>query len=195
MADKKPAPDWEKIEADYRAGVKSLRQIADENGLTHGAINKRAKRDGWVRDLSAKIKAKAEALVSKHAVSSSVSTVTEREVVTANANLQASIQLEHRTDIQQKRSLVSKLFNELNEQTENKDLIEELKDALSKSDINWLTKLADKIASLPSRIKGAADLVNAYKSLIGLERQAFGIDDKASIGDDITEVTFRVVKP
>ena len=51
-----PAPakavDWERIELDYRAGIKTLRQIADENGITHGAINKRAKRDGWERDLS-----------------------------------------------------------------------------------------------------------------------------------------------
>ena len=44
--------DWERIELDYRAGIKTLRQIADENGITHGAINKRAKRDGWERDLS-----------------------------------------------------------------------------------------------------------------------------------------------
>ena len=47
--------DWEKIEGDYRAGVKTLREIAEERGITHGAINKRAKRDGWTRDLTAKI--------------------------------------------------------------------------------------------------------------------------------------------
>lgn len=51
----KAAPDWERIEADYRAGIKTLRQIADDHGITHGAINKRAKRDGWSRDLSARL--------------------------------------------------------------------------------------------------------------------------------------------
>jgi hypothetical protein len=50
-AAKPAAPDWERIELDYRAGVKTLRQIAAEHGITHGAINKRAKRDGWERDL------------------------------------------------------------------------------------------------------------------------------------------------
>jgi hypothetical protein len=55
-------PDWDRIELDYRAGIKTLREIADEQGITHGAINKRAKRDGWVRDLSAKIRAKAPAV-------------------------------------------------------------------------------------------------------------------------------------
>ena len=48
----KAAPDWERIELDYRAGIKSLRQIADEGGITEGAIRKRAKRDAWERDLS-----------------------------------------------------------------------------------------------------------------------------------------------
>ena len=45
----KPAPDWEKIEADYRAGIKTLRQIAGEHGVTHGAINKRAQRSARFR--------------------------------------------------------------------------------------------------------------------------------------------------
>ena len=50
--------DWERIELDYRAGIKTLRDIAQEHGITHGAITKRSKRDDWVRDLTAKIQAK-----------------------------------------------------------------------------------------------------------------------------------------
>jgi hypothetical protein len=57
--------DWERIEGDYRAGLKTLRQIAGEHGITHTAVKKRADRDGWVRDLSAKIKARVDDLVSK----------------------------------------------------------------------------------------------------------------------------------
>lgn len=47
---RKVAPDWERIEFDYRAGVRSLREIAGEHGISHVAINKRAKRDGWERE-------------------------------------------------------------------------------------------------------------------------------------------------
>mgnify|MGYP001581759619 CR=1 FL=1 len=47
----KQAPQWERIELDYRAGIKSLRQIAAEQGISEGAIRKRAKRDDWSRDL------------------------------------------------------------------------------------------------------------------------------------------------
>lgn len=41
--------DWERIEGDYRAGILSLREIAEAGGCTEGAIRKRAKRDGWDR--------------------------------------------------------------------------------------------------------------------------------------------------
>ena len=89
--------DWEKIEGDYRAGVKTLREIAEERGITHGAINKRAKRDGWTRDLTAKIKAKAEELVSKSMVSKAgihqLDSIQERQVIEANALNSATIQI------------------------------------------------------------------------------------------------------
>ncbi len=63
MAEPRKQIDWEKIEADYRAGILSVREIAASQGITHGAINKRARRDGWERDLAARIKAKADAVI------------------------------------------------------------------------------------------------------------------------------------
>lgn len=41
--------DWELVEKDYRAGLKTLRQIAQERGVSHVAVGKRAKRSGWMR--------------------------------------------------------------------------------------------------------------------------------------------------
>lgn len=53
MEEKKPrsTADWELIERHYRAGLLSLREIAKEGGVTEGAIRKRAKKDGWTRNL------------------------------------------------------------------------------------------------------------------------------------------------
>ena len=39
----KPAAHWPTIEADYRAGVKSVRQIASEHGISEGAVRKSKK--------------------------------------------------------------------------------------------------------------------------------------------------------
>lgn len=61
----KSLPNWEAIERDYRVGVRAVTAIAQEHGITEGAIRKRAKRDGWVRDLNAKVRAKADELVRK----------------------------------------------------------------------------------------------------------------------------------
>jgi hypothetical protein len=40
---------WPEIEAKYRAGVLSVRQIAAEHGVSHTAVLKKAKSDSWTR--------------------------------------------------------------------------------------------------------------------------------------------------
>lgn len=46
----KKAPDWIAIEGEYRAGVESIRAIADKHGVSDTAIRKQAKQKGWSRD-------------------------------------------------------------------------------------------------------------------------------------------------
>ena len=180
--------DWDAIENDYRAGIKALRQIAEEQGITHGAINKRAKRDGWERDLSAKIKAKAAALVSKDAVSKEVSSaalVTERAVVEANAELQAGIIRAHRTDITRYRALCQTMLGQLEAESDTPELFAQIGVLLSAPDEKGIDKLNEayhKAISLPSRIDGVKKLAEALKTLIGLERQAFGLSDSPDGG-------------
>lgn len=179
--------DWAVIERDYRAGVKPLRLIAEEHGITHGAINKRAKRDEWTRDLAAKIQAKAEALVSKAAVSTEVSTakrVTEQAIVDANATAIVSVRLAHRKDIHRARGVANNLLDELAGQTgpEAAALLEELGDLLRNPDDNGQDKLNDlyrKIISLPARVKSMKDLGDTLRVLVALEREAFGISSEA----------------
>jgi hypothetical protein len=185
---KRKAIDWERIEADYRAGIKTLRQIGEENGITHGAINKRAKRDNWHRDLTEKIRAAAKAKVSKAEVSKAVSKATEQAVIEAESEIQSRIQLGHRKDIPQKRILVAKLFAEIEGMTDGPELIEQLTLALGQGDHDKLADVARKVASLPQRIKGVSELVGAYKSLIAMERQAFGVDESSGLGEKIEDL-------
>lgn len=197
MAEKKPQPkkqpDWERIELDYRAGIKTLRQIAEEHGITHTAVGKRAKREDWSRDLAAKIAAKADELVSRDAVSKTVSReskVSEREAVEANAHAVATVRLAHRTDIRRARGITNALLDELERQTglENAALLEELGELLRKPDDNGQDKLNDlyqKIISLPGRAKTMKDLGESLRVLVALERQAFGMDDKAAGSDPL----------
>lgn len=71
--------DYGRIEPGWRAGILSVQQLADEyraatgQAVTLTAINKHFKKLGIPRDLSAKIEAKAAAMVSAAMVSGKVS--------------------------------------------------------------------------------------------------------------------------
>ncbi len=121
----KAATDWEAIELAYRAGVLSIREIAKQHGVTHGAVRKRAQVREWTRDLSAKVR-KA---VSTQLVSAEVSTVapaTERAAVEAAAATVVTLVREHRRDIAGQRSLAEVLKAQLEEAIGSRELLEEL---------------------------------------------------------------------
>lgn len=195
MAGTRKQIDWEKIEADYRAGILSVREIAASQGITHGAINKRAKRDGWERDLTARIKAKADALVSKAEVSNLVSAekaATEKQIVEANAEAIGNIRLSHRKDIARTKTLSLALLEELSAQTIDAGLYAQLGDMLRSEDDKGMDKLNDlyrKVVSTPSRIDSVKKLADTLKTLVGLEREAWGIGAGA---DDSMKPTANV---
>lgn len=191
MADKAQNPvqpakkaDWERIEIDYRAGVKSLREIAGEHGISEGAIRKRAKRDGWTRDLADKIQQRAEDLVRTHAVRTEVRSeqrATERQVIEANAEAVANVKMAHRSDISRARSIVNGLLDELQEMvgSDNATLLQELGFLLRSEDENGKDRLNDlyqQIISLPGRSKAMKDLTASLQSLVAMERTAYGMD-------------------
>jgi hypothetical protein len=176
------APDWERIEAEYRVGVKSLREIGSDHGVTEGAIRKRAKKDDWTRDLSAKVRIKAEELVRKAQVRSQVrkESPTERETVEAAALDMATVRIAHRTDITRMRALVLRLLSECEAEAAEPGVFAELGDMLRAPDERGQDRLNEayqKAISLPVRIKGVKELADTMKTLIGLEREAYGITD------------------
>lgn len=180
----KQAFDWEAIERDYRAGLLSIREIAGRHGCTHTAIGKRAKAEGWGRDLKAKIRAKADALVSKREVSievASKSAETERQIIEANAEAIVSIRMGHRSDIRRSRELTNKLLDELEGLTDNRELFEQLGELMHSPDDKGMDRLNDlyrKVVELPNRTKVMKDLAETLKTLIALERQAYNLDEQ-----------------
>lgn len=177
-------PDWEAIESAYRAGVMSLREIASQHGISDTAIRKRAKKDGWARDLAAKIQSKADDLVRRREVRTQVRTetaVTERELIEATAEAIATVRMEHRGDIRRARELTNTLFDELSGQSADTAALEKLGELLCDPDDKGrdrLNEIYQKVISLPSRVKSMKDLSDSLKTLIGLEREAYSIDNK-----------------
>nr|DAP68392.1 MAG TPA: type AsnC-type helix-turn-helix domain [Caudoviricetes sp.] len=188
-------PDWEAIESAYRAGVLSVRELAGKYGISHQAISKRAKKDGWERDLKAKVQAKADALVAKREVARQVATesiISERQLIEATAEVIATVRMEHRGDIRRARELTNTLFDELAGECGDVAALEQLGELMRREDDKGMDKLNDlyhKIISLPSRVKSMKDLSDSLKTLIGLEREAYSIESKA----ESKEVTHNVM--
>ena len=149
------AVDWESVERHYRAGLLSIRELGKQFGVSHVAIQKKAKAEGWVRDLSAKIRANARAaLVTTPEVTSAVTVETkrsERELVETAAATIVQVVREHRQDIAKARRLVETLLDKLEAEVELK---------------------------LPAQAGTLRDLTMALKTLVALEREAFSVDEK-----------------
>ncbi|HEI9844123.1 TPA: hypothetical protein SLN72_001070 [Morganella morganii] len=176
-------PDWEAIESAYRAGVMSLREIASQHDISEGAIRKRAKRDDWSRDLNAKIKARSDDMVRKQEVRRQVrteTTLSERVLIEATAEVITNVRMEHRGDIRRARELANVLFDELSAECADVAALEKLGELMIEPDDNGRDKLNEiyhAVISLPERVKSAKALSEILKNLIGLERQAYGLDD------------------
>lgn len=162
-----PVVDWERLETQYRINTRSLREIAAEHGITESAIRKRATRDDWGRDLSAKVRTKSDKLVRKDSVRTvrGIPDETPDEVleVEIEAQVQARIRISHRTDIARSRKTVMTLLDEL--------------------DASMTVPNGKKapVAPLPLavRVTSMRSLADSLRVLIECERKAYGLDDGA----------------
>lgn len=192
MGNKREAIDWAGIEVDYRAGVMSDRLIGKKYGVSHTAIQKRAKAEGWTRDLKARIRQKAEEKVASAAVAKKVASgsdpgkvATERVTVEANATLQANLTLEHRSSLGRLKAQVEGLAEELRQKSltadERANMMVMIKDAIGPNvDEKRLKDIVNtffKSLQLDVRIEGVRKLVAAMGELIKLERMVYGVSD------------------
>lgn len=125
-------PDWEAIERAYRAGQLSIRAIAERHGVTEGAVRKRAKKEGWLRDLTDQVKSAAK----EKLVRSAVRTVgtqqqarTDAEIIEEASDAAAAVVLAHRAGLAQWRGIANKLCAALAEM----DVTEENHDKFARS--------------------------------------------------------------
>lgn len=184
--------DWEAVEREYRAGVRTLRDIADEHGCSHVAIKRRADKEEWPRDLGAKIQAQVEEKVTKAEVTkfrNEGDLVTEREVVATNAQMLADKILGQREDVQRARSIVQKLFAELDAQVDHAPELDELGELMRDPEATFdrLNDTYRKVTSLAGRVKIVKDLADALRVLIELERKVLRIRDDAPGPEEIAK--------
>lgn len=195
-ADKQPV-DWELIEKDYRAGIKTDRQIGKERGVSHTAIQKRAKKFGWTKDLTEKIQAAAKSKVAKQVVAKSVATedkLSDAATVEAYSDIVASVDLIQREDV---GLAITNSRNQLKElvllgEPRFAQILEEIAEAYDESGptanggfkTDKTNELYRYIISLAGRVKMAKEIAGSHGVYLPLQRKIFGLDaEKKSVGE------------
>ena len=173
----KPAIDWEAVEREYRAGQLSNRMIAEKHGISDTAIRKRAKAQGWSKDLTEKVRQEVRSQLVRAEVRTP--SVSDREVIEVAAATGAQVVRTHRKDIRTAADIVGLLMGQLLDAASNR---EELSEAIEEETANDETghrraKLYRAI-SLQSHAAIVRDLSTAAKNLVQLERQAYNLDDQ-----------------
>jgi len=211
----RPVRDWDRAERLYRAGTLSNYEIATQCGVTRQALEKHAKKHGWKKDLTARVKqAVATKLVAAEvAKKARAQPATEAEIIEEASNVGVEVVQHHRKDIRRGRLIVNALFSQLETACLNRVALEDEIDAehaeqlaeaansdghIPAADVQRLQarrQLMRRSISLPQHAAVARDLAMSLKHLVGIERQAFGIgepEEGAGVTPDTPAVSYDV---
>jgi hypothetical protein len=171
MADKQP--DWEAIERAYRAGSLSVRAIGEGQGVNHATILKRAKKEGWTRDLTEQVRTATKQKVTTAVTSNGNQSkaVTEAEIIDEASDQAAVVILAHRAGLAQWRGIADKLSG-----------------VLATMDVT-----ADNAGDFARALNSGVD---AQLKVIKGERQAYNLDtdEGSKIVDDLSDLMDELSK-
>lgn len=171
--------DYGRIEPGWREGIKSVQQLCDEyeaatgKSVTVQAVTQHFKKLGVPRDLSAKIAAKAAAMVdaamveNKLQIDGSETIPSDAKLVASAATTVANVQLSHRSDIRRLRDRARSYEEELDECSDEE---------------------------LSKRVRILKDLKDVTCSLIAAEREAFGMDKTHESQDELSSLDLATLR-
>jgi len=173
--------DWERIERLYVAGQMTIRQISEECGVAHQSITKKARNEGWQRNLDVAIKARTKAKIAQidiaHIVeqsaqeSSDKSAQTIKRAIEEASDVAAGTIVRHRADI--------RLCTE-----RAKEIEAMLDDHMQK---------AENLGDVVKATQAFKSLVDARAKLIDKEREALGIQSGEKDPDDSLNLEVKFV--
>ena len=175
------AEEWAAVRADYVIGLyPTLQELAKKHGLTYRSVYNKmtAEPELWERAPPQAIAELRTELVQSEelrkaitadmraAVKDELASTTKADIAAIHslARQQADIILKERADITGVLATVSTMMQELDESAPPPGARQD----------------RDSLSVLASRAKVAKDLVDVLKTLVGLQRQAFGIADNAN---------------
>ena len=142
--------DWDWAQVQYETTSRPVQDIATNIGVPASSVISRASRNGWTRDKGRLVaKMTAEMIIANRVRESEQRQEKLAVIERVNVEMQARVLTEHRKDIQKARSMCVSFMGELENAQDELDL--------------------------EGKSKVLARLADSMKTLILLERQAFGI--------------------
>lgn len=180
--------DWDAVERDYRATQMTLRELGEKHGADSGAIARKAKKDGWSRDLTPAVRQATNAALIEAAISTQVSESQQNvsTAVLAVAQQNTQVILGHRTGLKRITSIKEALLNQIEQAAQNLPDLAEVIEMVRNPDENGVDRANDAMRKAMSRTA----LVDDLKKLTEVdervrkgEREAFNIDAKSEDPD------------
>jgi hypothetical protein len=154
--------DWEAVEADFRCGAYSTRQLANKHGCDEALIRRRAKSQGWEKDLAEAVRRATEERLVRADIRTADAQARAPQIVSEASETRVAVVLRHRAAVWRDGQRLEKMAEKL--------------DALMPG-----------FSSLPDIMEAQGvleSMVRTRMRLIPLERQAFGLDDKSPADRD-----------
>ena len=95
--------DWETIRAEYEAGA-SMGELSRRHGVDKAAISRRAKKEGWIADLSEVVNRQAAAKV--NGIVNTVDPKKRAEAVDRASDAKAAVIVRHKTEWERHQALI-----------------------------------------------------------------------------------------
>ncbi len=195
--------DWEAIERDHATGKYTDGELATKHGLARETIWRRRKTEQkkdprrWAKNLTKQVREATQALLAHAEVTKQITgTITAGHTATAvlvAAEMSKSVILQHRSELQEARSLAMSLLAEVKQSGElvdHKALLTQIlagEDA-DKVDANLARRAVERALETGSRVSSAKALAETLTKLHAGERVAFSLDDEEGEKPDaITE--------
>lgn len=183
------------LELDYRTGLHTFKEMSATHGISGPRIKQIADKEGWTRDLGAKIRQTAMAKLS--APPSPGKIQTEAEIVERGSNEVVDIVLAHRRDAGRVRALAMTMLQELETTTRAPMLLRDMQtiitlhaageqvphDVLNRADL-----ALHQVMTVDSRAGTHKSLADTLTKVVAIEREAHGVgavDPNAAAQDQV----------
>ena len=186
--------DWEAIETDFRVSQLSVRQIAEKHGTEASSISRRAKKDGWDRDLSQAVAVATKTKVRNAVINATQHNATECtqatfDAVDLAANVNATIILGQQKRVGRLSGLFEKITGELEAVMDDPETLTAIADKIEEEDPKAAESIK-RLKSMTSRMNNLKTATEIMGKLNDSENSAFSITEgkTANATEDFLDV-------